>query len=294
MQTGRALIDLERVLAVERPDWVVVYGDTNSTLAAALAAAKLHQPVAHVEAGLRSFNRRMPEELNRIVADHLSELLFTPTETATANLLREGVGQSKIHQVGDVMYDASKIFGHEASLRSRYPACLGLAAKEFVLATVHRAENTEDPVRLAAIFSALHQVSRDIPVVIPLHPRTRNALRNLESAQEPATQLIIIEPVGYLDMTQLERTAAVIATDSGGVQKEACFHGTPCVTLRTETEWVELVEAGCNKLCLSLDPGLIAETILASRGSTWPTLQGYGDGTAASKIVEVLVNSRDR
>jgi UDP-GlcNAc3NAcA epimerase len=285
-QTGRMLAGLEQVMLKEQPDAVVVYGDTNSTVAGALAAAKLHLPVAHVEAGLRSFNRRMPEEINRIVADHLAEVLFTPTAAAEKNLRLEGIGSDRIVPVGDVMYDAARYYAAKAVRTSRVLETLGLEAKGYVLATIHRAENTDDRARLAAIFEGLGRVSRQLPVVLPLHPRTRAAMAALASS--PASGLRLVDPVGYLDMTQLERHAAVIATDSGGVQKEAYFYGVPCVTLRDETEWVELIEAGANVLCPPVDADQICRSVLGAIGRASSAVGLYGDGDAALKIARHL------
>src|SRR6185369_1335901 len=220
--TGRMLEALEQVMQQEKPDRVLVYGDTNSTLAGALAAAKLKIPVAHVEAGLRSFNRAMPEEVNRVVTDHLSALLFAPTAQAMENLRREGIAAASIVRTGDVMYDAALAFGEIAEKHSRVLETHGLAPKSYFLATVHRAENTDDPVRLRAMFQGLADVSARHPVVLPLHPRTRKLLAGLQ-LQVPDS-LRMIDPVGFLDMLVLERNALAIATDSGGVQKEAYFH----------------------------------------------------------------------
>lgn len=283
--TGAMLQALEPVLQDERPAWVLVYGDTNSTLAGALAAAKLQIPVAHVEAGLRSFNRRMPEEHNRVVVDHLSDLLFTPTDAATARLREEGIPAGWIWQVGDVMFDAALYYAERAAERSDVLARHGLEAGNYVLATVHRAENTDDPDRLRAIIAGLDRVARNLPVVLPLHPRTRAALQREALT---ARAIYMIDPVGYLDMVALESRAAVIATDSGGVQKEACFHGVPCVTLRDETEWVELVGLGWNRLAKAT-PEAIEEAINNAVGSRGAEATSYGDGNAAARIVEVLV-----
>lgn len=288
--TGRMLEAIERVLLGEKPDLVMVYGDTDSTLAGALSAAKLHIPVAHVEAGLRSFNRRMPEEINRVLTDHISELLFAPTEAAMRNLLREGIPEDRVHLVGDVMYDAILFYGQRAEWESQILKRLGLVSKGYILATVHRAENTEDPERLKVILEALAQVHREVPVVFPVHPRTRKraeafGLGNLLS------HVSAIDPVGYLDMIMLEKHARLIATDSGGVQKEAFFLKVPCVTLREETEWVELVEIGWNRLCLSRDPGDIVECLLKE----WSGLEvlPYGFGDAGNRIVERLLQYLD-
>jgi UDP-GlcNAc3NAcA epimerase len=245
--TGRMLEAVEGVLLDTAPDAVLVYGDTNSTMAGALAAVKLHIPVAHVEAGLRSFNRRMPEETNRVVTDHVATWLFAPTATAVENLRREGIAGSQVVRVGDVMYDAALVFGARADARSTAVRDLGLAREEFVLATVHRAENTDDGTRLRAIIDGLRVVAGELPVVLPVHPRTADAMRKASIDAESAG-LRLVPPVGYLDMLALERAARLIVTDSGGVQKEAFFYEIPCVTLREETEWVELVELGWNRL----------------------------------------------
>lgn len=289
-QTGRMLGALEGAILAEKPDWVMVYGDTNSTLAGALAAAKLRVPVAHVEAGLRSFNRAMPEETNRVVADHVADLLLAPTAAAVANLEREGLGAAggaRILRTGDVMYDATLRFARLAQERSRILAELGLDPGAYLLATVHRAENTDDPARLRAIFEGLAAVSATLPVVLPLHPRTRKMLAGA-GFRAPAA-LRLVEPVGYLDMLELERRARLVATDSGGVQKEAYFHRVPCVTLRAETEWVELVAAGWNRLLPPDSAGAVAGGIAAALAQQPPDWQPlYGDGRAAQAIVAAL------
>lgn len=284
--TGAMLQRLEPLLLEQKPDGVLVYGDTNSTLAGALAASKLHISVAHVEAGLRSFNRRMPEELNRILTDQLADRLFSSTDAATANLRHEGVPDELIHQVGDVMYDAALIFGDKARSDSSVLSRAGVRPGEYALATVHRAENTDDDQRLTAIMTALDTVARDFPVVLPLHPRTRGAMQRLGLQLQHVT---VIDPVGYLDMVALECQAVVIATDSGGVQKEAYFHGVPCVTLRDETEWVELVAAGWNQLVPPLDMATIVHAVLSARGRKGADVRPYGDGDAARKVVSTLV-----
>jgi UDP-GlcNAc3NAcA epimerase len=260
-QTGRMLEAIEDVLIEEKADCVVVYGDTNSTLAGALAAAKLHIPVVHVEAGLRSFNRRMPEEINRILTDHASELLLAPTETAMRNLAREGFAQDRVYLVGDVMYDAALFYEKRAEASSSVLERLGLVPKGYILATVHRAENTDNPKRLKSILKAFATISEEVPVVMPIHPRTRAALRADEFVEQATDSIRVIEPVGYLDMVMLERNALLIATDSGGVQKEAFFHRVPCVTLRDETEWTELVEIGWNRVVSPTSCQAIVETI---------------------------------
>lgn len=291
-QTGRMLGAIEQVLLKERPDWVLVYGDTNSTLAGALAAVKLHIPVAHVEAGLRSFNRRMPEEINRVLTDHASDLLFAPTATAVTNLKREGLPDNRIRLVGDVMYDAALFYGAKAERQGRILERLGLSPKAYVLATVHRAENTDNPQRLRAIFEGLDRVARSVPVVVPLHPRTRDALTRQSLTDGSLSALTLIDPVGYLDMLLLEKHALVIATDSGGVQREAFFFRVPCVTLRRETEWAELVELGWNRILDELRGDRVEVAILQAVGREGAEAAPYGDGTAARKIAQNLLAGR--
>lgn len=286
--TGRMLIEIERVLQAEKPDAVLVYGDTNSTLAGALAAVKLHLPVAHVEAGLRSFNLAMPEEINRILTDRISHWLFTPTDAAKAHLEREGVAPNRIVAVGDVMYDVALHHGALAHAEGRMLSQLGLAPRSYVLATVHRAENTDDPQRLAAVVAALEIVAAQWPVVWPLHPRTRAILRHTGQLESVSPNMHLIDPVGYLDMVQLEKFAAVIATDSGGVQKEAFFYRVPCVTLRDETEWVELVDAGWNRLAPPLSPQAVSSAVLQTVGTQGSNIRPYGEGDAARRIVQRL------
>jgi UDP-GlcNAc3NAcA epimerase len=282
--TGAMMQKLEPLLQQLAPDQVMVYGDTNSTLAGALVAAKLNVPVVHVESGLRSFNRAMPEEINRIVTDHVSSILFTSTGIATENLVREGVARASIHQVGDVMLDAALLFAEKARERSGLFAELGIEPGRFVLATVHRAENTDDPQRLRALVSGLDAVAAHLPVVLPLHPRTGNALgRNGLTFDH----VKLVEPLGYLDMVALESRAAVIATDSGGVQKEAFFYRVPCVVLRNETEWVELVELGWNRLAPP-ENGAIEDAVLAAIGRVGKAAEPYGNGQAAAAIADLL------
>lgn len=285
VMTGAMLDALEPLLGTLDPDWVIVHGDTNSTLAGALSAAKLHIPVAHVEAGLRSFNRRMPEEINRVLVDHMSEVLFCPTDTAVANLQREGIGPERIRQIGDVMCDAVRIFSQHSDGDEHLLTELALTKNRYVLSTVHRAENTDSPQRLRAILEGLEQVADSMPVVLPLHPRTRHAL--VRSGFD-VHAVRIIEPVGYLDMLQLQRHACVIATDSGGVQKEAYFHGVPCVTMRDETEWTELVELGWNTLAPP-ERSNLAEEIQAAMGRHGRPAAPYGDGQAAQRIRDCLL-----
>ncbi|HBF38730.1 MAG TPA: UDP-N-acetylglucosamine 2-epimerase (non-hydrolyzing) [Firmicutes bacterium] len=281
-QTGKMLEAIEKVIIQESPDCLLIYGDTNSTLAGALAAAKLHIPVAHVEAGLRSFNRRMPEEINRVVADHLASKLFAPTRTAMNNLAHEGITEG-IYRTGDVMYDAFLEMSQRVSCQSQILDTLPISPKQYYLLTLHRAENTDDPAKLQAILSTLAEMDR--LVIFPIHPRTRAKLAEYHlSFSEKILKLI--EPVGYFDMLNLELNAAVILTDSGGVQKEAYMAKTPCITLRDETEWVETVEVHWNCLVGS-DPDAIREAVsLKWLGSDYPDL--FGDGAAGAQIAKLL------
>ena len=280
-QTGAMLERVEHVILDERPDWVVVYGDTNSTLAGALAASKLHVPVAHVEAGLRSFNRAMPEEINRVLTDHVSDLLFCPTEVAVSNLAAEGV-TSGVHNTGDVMYDAVLYCAGAAEERSTVLNELGLEPRSYLLATIHRPQNTDETDKLRAILEALSQAAQR--VVFPVHPRTTEAIAAAQIAV--SENISLIDPVGYLDMLTLVRHARMILTDSGGLQKEAYFFAVPCVTVRGETEWVETVEAGWNVL-VRADRASILETV---RSFEPPAVRTdlFGDGHAAEKSVLLL------
>lgn len=287
-QTGKMLSLLDGILLEQNPDWVVVYGDTNSTIAGALSAAKLHFPVAHVESGLRSFNRKMPEEVNRVVVDHVAELLFAPTTAAVENLEREGIELGRVHLTGDVMYDAALHFGEEARRRSDILARLGLQSGGYVLATVHRAGNTDEPGRLASIVGGLLAVSRELPVVVPLHPRTRQALQSLGLLGSLESGLRLLAPVGYLDMLRLEMDARLVVTDSGGVQKEAFFFKVPCATLREETEWVELVELGWNRLVPPDSVGAVSAGIMAALDCSGIDAEPYGRGRAAEHISGLL------
>ena len=284
-QTGQMLIRIENVLLSRKPDLVLVYGDTNSTLAGALAAVKLHIPIAHVEAGLRSFNREMPEEHNRVVSDHLSNFLFCPTQTAVKNLEKEGIIQG-VNFVGDVMYDSLLFNIQLAEKKSHILDDLKLKTKNYALATVHRAENTDNHERLRSIFYAFEQISHDgLLVIIPLHPRTRQSLENSE-AKIQHSKLRFIDPVSYLDMLFLEKHAHVILTDSGGVQKEAYWFGVPCITLRDETEWVETVDTGWNVVAGADHKKIVDASGSFERSDRLYNL--YGDGRAAEKIVDVL------
>jgi UDP-GlcNAc3NAcA epimerase len=293
-QTGQMLMQIEEVLVAQRPDWVLVYGDTNSTLAGALAAVKLLIPVAHVEAGLRSFNRSMPEEHNRVLTDHASDLLFCPTKEAVRNLLQEGICQDRIELVGDVMYDAVIDCATKAEQESRILEQLSLAPQSYVLATVHRASNTDSPTRLRAIFQGLMDVAADIPVVLPLHPRTRIALEEQGLLDRASASLNLLKPVSYLDMVVLEKNAQLVATDSGGVQKEAYFHHVPCVTLRCETEWVELVESGWNRICAPVSREAVREAVLAAIDTKGTQQPHYGGGDAALRVAQSLLLRRPR
>lgn len=282
--TGRMIEAIEDVLLREKPDWVLVYGDTDSTLAGALAAIKVHILVAHVEAGLRSFNRRMPEEINRVLTDHASDVLFAPTQTAVKNLAEEGIRGDKVKLVGDVMYDAALYYGQIAEEKSCILNQLELKSKGYILATVHRAENTDYPGRLTTIFQSFS--GAPLPVVIPLHPRTRNRINN-DLLSHP--NLKIIDPIGYLDMMLLEKHAAIIATDSGGMQKEAYFHRVPCIILREETEWIELVEMGFNHI-VNCNSKFDIRELLYMRNCNKLSCENdiYGDGKAGNKIVYCL------
>jgi UDP-GlcNAc3NAcA epimerase len=286
-QTGKMLEKIESVLTREEPDFCLVYGDTNSTLAGALAAVKLHIPVAHVEAGLRSFNRRMPEEINRIVTDHISDLLFCPTEKSIDNLSKEGISTG-VHQVGDVMFDCVRFYTERSkAIERKTLQRLDIRPRSYYLATVHRAENTDHKMRLTHIFEALDEIAtKDCPVVLPLHPRT------VKYAQKHTLKLAngvrAVQPVSYLEMVVLENNARLILTDSGGVQKEAYWFGVPCITLRDETEWTETVESGWNILT-GADKHRIIESVrdCHSRRNENPE-SIWGNGDAANQICTVL------
>lgn len=280
-QTGRMLVEIEKVLMREKPDWCVVYGDTNSTLAGALAAAKLQVRIAHVEAGLRSFNRGMPEEINRVASDHMSELLFCPTVHAADLLRREGITNG-VHVVGDIMADVLFRFLPRAKAQSRILEHLGLSPREYALVTLHRPYNTDAPEKLAALFHTIAQIGGR--AVFPMHPRTQGIVRTYQIPL-PAN-MVVIDPLGYLDILQLQSNADVILTDSGGMQKEAYWQGVRCVTLRSETEWVETVEMGWNRV-VGTDSALILEAVRHWRPSG-PRPEIYGDGHAAAKIFETM------
>lgn len=280
-QTGNMLIKIEEILLKEKPDCMLIYGDTNSTIAGALAASKLLIPVAHIEAGLRSFNMAMPEEQNRILTDHISKYLFAPTQTAVDNLEKESV-VGEVFNVGDVMYDAVLHFGEMAEKKTDIVERLGLKKNGYILATIHRAENTNDINRMTSITQALTESGKNI--VLPLHPRTRKYMADYGLTF--GDNIKIIEPVGYLEMLMLEKNSEKIVTDSGGVQKEAFFLGKPCITLRDETEWVETVENGWNTIV-----GCNKEKILSAIKNFMPNterINHFGDGNAAQQIVDIL------
>jgi UDP-GlcNAc3NAcA epimerase len=286
--TGRMLEGVENVLLQEKPDWLLIYGDTNSTLAGALAAAKLHIPVAHVEAGLRSFNMRMPEEVNRILADRVSSLLFCPTDTAVNNLKAEGINRG-VHNVGDVMYDVALFYRDRAQQNSAVLQTLGLMPGAFALATCHRAENTDDPQRLSSILSALADIATQLPVVLPLHPRTRKLIGDY-GFSSLLDKLTITEPLPFLDMVALEQASRLILTDSGGVQKEAFFYSIPCITMRDETEWVETVDLGWNQLVGASTSSIVsAASGILKKSPKSISAKPYGTGRAASNILALMI-----
>lgn len=299
-QTAEMLKGIENLLISEKPDWVLVYGDTNSTLAGALAASKLHIPLAHVEAGLRSFNRRMPEEINRVLTDHISSLLFCPTETAVNNLALEGI-KDGVQLVGDVMHDSLMQGKERAKDCSKILELLGLRDRGYLLATMHRAENTDDPAKLKSIMSALAKLSEAEPIIFPLHPRTRHALEALgfKISTPPLVNgawsvgrgvITFIPPLGYLDMVRLSASSRIILTDSGGLQKEACWLEVPCVTLREETEWVETVQKGWNVLAGS-STGRILSAVM-SWGQNCRRDPLPASSSASEKIVRTLNSER--
>jgi len=287
-QTGRMLEQLEEVFLDEKPDWVIVYGDTNSTLAAALAASKLHIPLAHVEAGLRSYNRHMPEEINRVLTDHLSKLLFTPSKAANHCLAQEGIYQG-VHNVGDIMLDAIKLYKNIAHDYATAFTHHKLKAQNYTLVTLHRAENTDNPERLKTIINALCEFAKQHAVVWPLHPRTKKYLENNNLLAKVEAAIQLIAPQDYLNMYQLQQHAQLIITDSGGLQKEAYYHQIPCVTLRTETEWHELLVTGWNRLVSPDDKSLILSTLNEALSTTITPHQGlYGTGNTALQIIAML------
>lgn len=286
--TGRMLIGIEQVLLSDKPDCVLVYGDTNSTLAGALAASKLHIPIAHVEAGLRSFNMKMPEEVNRILTDRVSDILFCPTQAAVNNLQHEGYPfiasngeQQRIEKVGDVMQDSVELFATRAVAPEGFKLAGG-----FVVTTIHRAENTDHRDRLSNILGALNEIAKTTPVVLPIHPRTRKIVADL---QLNIDNLTLIDPVGYLEMLWLLKNSSLVVTDSGGIQKEAFFMGKACVTMRDETEWVELLEVGANEL-VGANLENIVKSVKRNLGrKVIDENKLYGGGDASNKIAECLM-----
>ena len=285
VQTGEMLAKIEAVLIEEAPDWVIVYGDTNSTLAGALAAAKLNIKVAHVEAGLRSFNRQMPEEINRILTDHISDMLFCPSDVAVKNLADEGITQN-VHIVGDVMGDSLAYAAEKAKLHSNIVRELGVKAGNYYLVTVHRAENTDNQHRLRNILKAFSDL--DEKVIFPIHPRTKQALETYHiDVNQLSSNIEFIAPVGYLDMVQLEQSAKMILTDSGGIQKEAYWLRVPSVTLRDETEWVETTQSGWNVLAGADKDKILATVRNFQMPKEHPNL--YGIGQTGEKIVDYLL-----
>jgi UDP-N-acetylglucosamine 2-epimerase len=302
-QTGIMLEKIEAVLQKEKPEVVMVYGDTNSTLSGALAAAKLNIPVVHVEAGLRSYNRTMPEEINRLLTDHLSAFLFCPTDQAIRNLLKEGIkdGRTRIvKNVGDVMYDSILYYSKLAEKESTILKDLGLAGPapnselktpNYYLATLHRAENTDDPKRLKSILEALNELGRKVPIILPLHPRTKKRIKvyHLSTLCE---RIKLIDPASYLDMLILEKNAKAILTDSGGVQKEAYWLKVPCFTLRDETEWVETIKSGWNVLIGKRVKRIVKEVgHMEGRRRYLKGNEIFGDGRASQKIVQILIRN---
>lgn len=295
--TGEMLKLIEEVLIKEKPQIVLVYGDTNTTLAGALASVKIHTPVAHVEAGLRSFNINMPEEVNRILTDRISNILFCPTDKAVENLKKEGYPNrlskencQEICKIGDVMYDAAIFYSKKATSFSLLEKRYHIKDENYIICTIHRAENTDDRSRLVSILKALSDISKEIDIVIPLHPRTKNVILKDENLQKLTSALKIIEPVGYFDMLSLLKHAKLVMTDSGGLQKEAFFFGKYCVTLRDETEWTELVEAGVNVLAGadSYKIKKIYDEIKSKRFNS--NVELYGKGDAANKVIEKILS----
>ena len=282
--TGRMIIAFEKYLLENKTDYVLVYGDTNSTLAGMLAATKLGIPVAHVEAGLRSFNMKMPEEMNRILVDRLSTFLFCPTRQAINNLSNEGINAG-VHQVGDVMFDIALYYKDKAKIKSNVLSNYNLRTHEFYLVTCHREENTNDYDRLNQIFSAIDELASSNKVILPLHPRTKKYLVQ-NKMLDLLKSVIVTEPLSFMDMIVLEQSAKAILTDSGGVQKEAFFYGVPCITMRDETEWVETVETGWNKIVGANKEKILAAVKSLSYGKSGTS--PYGDGRASRKILEIL------
>lgn len=282
--TGRMLEGIEKLILDEKPDWVLVYGDTNSTIAGALAARKLHVKVAHVEAGLRSFNMAMPEEVNRILTDRISNILFCPTQTAVNNLENEGFGNFDLQIInsGDIMQDAANYYAQHSAAKSTVNNEL---PDNFILSTLHRAENTDDPKRLAAIINAINIISKDITVVLPLHPRTKKII----AQQNLQLEAKVIDPVGYFDMIELLKKCSLVMTDSGGLQKEAYFFGKHCVTMRDQTEWTELIDGGYNCLAGANTEAIVSSVNTMLNKQSDFTVDLYGNGKAAQRIIQGLI-----
>jgi len=287
-QVGRMLESLELIMKEQKPDLVLTYGDTNSTLAGALAASKLHIAVAHVEAGLRSFNKKMPEEINRILTDHMSDILFAPTQKAIDNLYNEGI-TSNSYLVGDVMLDAIFTYTKISDTKSHLLKSIKRKHKDFILLTIHRPENTDNLNRLYNIIITLANLSKKYDIIFPIHPRTEAVFKKHQKLFKIVSLLCIIQPVGYLDMISLTKNALVVVTDSGGLQKEAFFLKTPCVTLRDQTEWNEIVELGGNVVVSPVDADIIQENIIRQISQSVPKIQPYGDGTAGTQILNILM-----
>lgn len=305
LQTAHMISGIEELLEKEKPHYIILYGDTNSTLAGAIAASKIHIPVVHIEAGLRSFNKSMPEEINRIVCDHVSSLLFTPTKTGYQNLLNEGFKENKgpftaenpgIFHCGDVMYDNSLFFADIVEEKTSLLSELDLLNKDFILATIHRDYNTDNPLRLHAIFEALVEIAleKKIQVVLPLHPRTKKKMESLSTELKDRlnefVNIQIIPPVSFLEMIAMEKNAQLVVTDSGGVQKEAYYFHKPCVILRPETEWVEIIEAGTGILA-GAEKEKIKEAVNQLLYKTFEFPAIYGDGQAAEFICQTLLEN---
>ena len=287
--TGEMLIEVEKLVLEQKPDWVLVYGDTNSTLAGSLAASKLNVPCAHVEAGLRSDNRKMPEEINRILTDHASDLLFTPTKIAYDRLMSEGISKKKIMRTGDVMLDAARSFEKVAFANSTIMSDLNLTEQSFALCTVHRAENVDDPKILEWIVNGLKEISKEMPIVLPLHPRTKAKLKEFGLFEKISPETKLISPVGFLDILVLQSSSSLIVTDSGGMQKEAFFQKKPCVTVRTETEWAELLEGGHNRLAKPVADEIKDKAKDALEANVDWSIELYGDGHSSETIADSLL-----
>jgi UDP-GlcNAc3NAcA epimerase len=287
--TGEMLFEIEKLVIEQKPDWVLVYGDTNSTLAGSLAASKLNVPCAHVEAGLRSDNRKMPEEINRILTDHASDLLFAPTQIAFNRLLSEGITEERIVRTGDVMLDAARSFEKIAFANSTILSDQNLTEQSFALCTLHRAENVDDLGILEWIVNGLNETSKEMPIVLPLHPRTKAKLEEFGLFEKISSEIQLIPPVGFLDILVLQASSSLIVTDSGGMQKEAFFQKKPCVTVRTETEWIELLEGGHNRLAKPKVDSIMEKIAGAIEANIDWTIDLYGDGHSSETIADSLL-----